>query len=96
MNPFENKEPTLIKVYSNTCGPCKQLNPVIDRIKEETSGVSFVALNGPQNLELCAEHGVKSVPTLFFVKDREIKGKIIGTVSYDKLKSLIKEYLLIE
>lgn len=68
--------------------------PMVDAVSQEVDGVAKV---GKCNLDdgqaLAAKYGIRSIPTLLFFKDGEVKDQIVGaSVTQaqiaEKLKSL--------
>lgn len=61
------------------CGPCKVLKPVMEEIsKEMINVVDIYYIDINDNTNLSKDNQIMSVPTLLFMKDGEIKNKIIG------------------
>lgn len=61
------------------CGPCKVLKPVMEEIsKELTDSVDIYYIDINENTSLAGEYSVMSIPTLVFIKNGEIKNKIVG------------------
>ena len=54
--------------YADWCGPCKQLMPILEQVSQEQKDVVFCKINVDQNEELSRAYGVRSIPTLKYVK----------------------------
>jgi thioredoxin 1 len=74
----QNAEATIIDFYTDWCGPCKRLIPVLEEIAEQHRVFKINAESCP---ELCVEYGVTSVPTLLFFKDGTLINKAGGIMS---------------
>ena len=82
----------LIDFWAEWCGPCKQLGPVVDELSKELEGQAVVGkVNVDEQSELAGEYGVRSIPTIIFVKDGEEVDRMVGVVPKSKLSQKIKE-----
>lgn len=86
--------PVLIDFWSEHCGPCKMLSPVLDEVAAElgeTAKVTKVDVMAQRDLAM--RFGIRAVPTLVFMKDGEVKETKTGTMMKDalvqKLQSLV-------
>ncbi len=71
--------PVLVDFWSEQCGPCKQLAPVLDQLSEEMKGTAKICkIDAMANMKLAVGYGVRSVPNLLFFKNGEVKDQFIG------------------
>ncbi len=84
---------SVVDFYSETCGPCKLLAALINRIDAELPFVNFVKVNITQYPDYSAEYEIDAVPTILFVKDGELKERRLGLMDEDELKETIGKYL---
>lgn len=85
---------SLVDFWAPWCGPCKMLSPVIDKLAEEYEGKAKICkVNTDEEGNLAAKFGVRSIPTMFFIKDGEVVDQIIGAVSESALKEKLNNVL---
>lgn len=69
----------LVDFWAPWCNPCKMLSPVIDKLAMDYDGKAKICkVNSDEEGDLSARFGIRSIPTLFFMKDGEIKDQIMG------------------
>jgi len=67
----------MVDFWAEWCGPCRAVAPVLEQVAEE-SGVSLMKVNIDENPGLAARYGIRSIPTILFVKDGEIVDRVGG------------------
>lgn len=77
----------LLKIYSDTCGPCKVLekNLQLANIEHESLNIS-----SEQGEEIVDKYKVRAVPTLILLNDNnEVVKKHTGVMNIEDLKKFI-------
>ncbi len=82
----------VIDFYADWCIPCQMLAPVISELDKKYKDVEFYRVNIDEAQEYTMLHDITSVPTLLFFKEGEIKEKVVGLNSIDKLSNVIDMY----
>lgn len=84
----------LVDFYSETCGPCKRLAPILEELSDDFSGkLKIMKINTNENSLLLFKMGIMSVPTLVFYKDGNMVDSHIGLLPKDQLERIISEKL---
>ncbi|QLG48133.1 thioredoxin [Natrinema halophilum] len=81
----------LVDFYADWCGPCKMLEPVLERLAGETDAV-IAKVDVDQHQQLAGAYGVRGVPTLVLFADGEQVEQHTGALPADRLRSLIEGY----
>ncbi|HRH33703.1 MAG TPA: thioredoxin domain-containing protein [Catalimonadaceae bacterium] len=88
------KVPVLVDFYAPWCGPCKKMEPMLEKLKGEWSGkIVIQRLNVDDATALCKAMKVESIPVfVLFVDGKEVK-RIEGEQTSESLKTWLKEEL---
>lgn len=79
----------LIKLYSNSCGPCKVLENNLKQANIEHENVLVASDKGE---ELVEKYNVRNIPTLLLLDDNNnLIKKFTGILTPDKLKEFCQE-----
>ncbi len=86
--------PVLVDFYTDYCGPCKILAPIIEEVAEEYAGRAKICkINAEDNIDSAVEFGITGVPTVFLFKDGHPARQWRGLTSKKELTAAIDQLL---
>jgi len=86
--------PLLLDLYSPSCGPCRTLAPVIDRLARQFFGRMIIAkLDTSTNPRTAGHYGIRGVPTLIFLKNGQVVDQVVGALPEDALVAKLNNFL---
>lgn len=87
---LESKVPVLLDFGATWCGPCKALEPVLEKLAGQLGDrVKVLAIDADDSAAIAAKYKVRAVPTVIsFVAGQEHK-RHTGVASMDVLNALL-------
>ena len=70
---LRSDHPVVIDFWGPQCVPCKQLDPFLDALSVELSGVvKFTKVVAPENRKLCVDLRIMGLPSFLAFKDGKV------------------------
>ena len=71
----------MVDFWAPWCRPCVALAPVLEEMAQASRGsVTLAKVNVDEEPMLAARHGIRSIPTVLFVKGGKIADQVVGAV----------------
>ena len=83
-------KPVFVDYWAAWCGPCRTMNPVVDRLaKKYSDQVLFGKVNVDEEMNISSRFQVFSIPTFMIFKNGQPMDAVIGAVGEASLEKLI-------
>ena len=87
---LKSEYPVLVDYWSEGCGPCLMLAPVLEEIASAYAGkVKIIKLNVDENPDTPPKYGIRGIPTLMLFKDGQVEATKVGPGSKTQLADFI-------
>jgi thioredoxin 1 len=71
----------MVDFWAEWCGPCRAIGPVLEDLARSSNGaVTLAKVNVDENPGLATRYGIRSIPTILFVKDGKVRDQVVGAV----------------
>jgi putative thioredoxin len=86
--------PTLVDFWAPWCAPCRQLEPILDRLAQEYAGrFKLAKVNTEEQQELAQQIGIRSLPTVVLFKDRTSVDHFVGLLPEQQIREMLDKHL---
>lgn len=89
-NEVKKADKAFIKFGAEWCGHCKNMEPTIEELSNEHSEVKFYDVDCDQQMDICRELKVMSLPTFIYLKNGTEVKRLIGEQPKDLLEDVLK------
>jgi len=89
----KDKDCYLLFYFTATwCGPCQKIKPLLEKISEgaDPDKLEVYMIDIDENDNLASEFKIRSVPSFYLYKDKDLKGQTAGA-DIKKVQELLKK-----
>ncbi len=91
---LDSEQLAVVDFWAEWCGPCKMVGPIVEELATEYEGKAVIGkVNVDHNPEVSGKYGIRSIPTILFIKNGEIVDKHVGAIPKSALESKIQANL---
>jgi thioredoxin 1 len=82
-----NQSVMMVDFWAEWCAPCRAIAPTLEELVREGNGnITLAKVNVDEQPALAARYGIRSIPTILFVKGGQVLDQVIGAVPKAQLK----------
>jgi thioredoxin 1 len=87
--------PVLVDVYSDTCGPCLAMKPVLAELKQSLGDrLHILMIDGYANLKFMDDHDIRAFPTLLIFHQGKVVWTRAGYTAASMLEKMVRVHTL--
>lgn len=84
----------VVDFWAEWCGPCKMIGPHIEEMAKEYEGKALIGkVDVDNNPEISFKYGIRSIPTVLYLKNGEVVDKQVGATTKAQLAAKLENQL---
>ena len=85
----------IVKIGAPWCGPCRTLSDTLHNLDPNKIGDTLIAdvnIDEEDNEDIAMEYNIRNIPVTLCVKNGEVFGRTIGSISANDIYKYIEDY----
>jgi len=89
----QSDKPVLADFWTDWCGPCHIVAPVIEQIAKAYSGrLTVIKVNIDEKPQIAQMYGIRSIPTVMLFWNGQPIMRVVGALPFEQLKQQIDQH----
>jgi len=89
---IKNNRMIIVDFWAPTCMPCRLMEPGLEKIAaNHQDNVKVLKVNVNESPKTSSRFFVRTLPTLLFIKDGQVKTQIVGAVNPNQIEKTLSE-----